>query len=166
MNHRKLVHPSIKRCRNFPDGKCTFGMDCWYVHEEQLMDVDESFKGVSGLEDPKFKCYICTNDFEDKNSFMRHKKEFHVINVKSCEQFEKDKCLRKDEDCWFSHMKSTNKNVANQQPKKSPVKEQQVFQEVSEKSPPDQAMKTMMDALGKLCSKVELMERRFKELMN
>ena len=64
------------------------------------------------------------------------------------------------------HTNTTNKNVANQQPKKSPVKEQQVFQEVSEKSPPDQAMKTMMDALGKLFSKVELMERRFKELMN
>ena len=27
MNHRKIVHPSNKKCRNFP-GSCTFDKDC------------------------------------------------------------------------------------------------------------------------------------------
>ena len=44
MNHRKDVHPSKRKCKNFPAGKCTWGKTCWFVHSEELMDVDESFK--------------------------------------------------------------------------------------------------------------------------
>ena len=54
MNHRKNMHPSNRKCIYFPDGKCKFGVDCWYVHEEELMDVDEEFE---------FKCYICGENF-------------------------------------------------------------------------------------------------------
>ena len=43
MNHRKILHPSNKKCFLFADGSCTRGNECWYVHEELLMEVDESF---------------------------------------------------------------------------------------------------------------------------
>ena len=42
MNHRKEIHPSTKKCRNFPGGNCIHGLGCWYAHEEQLMEVEES----------------------------------------------------------------------------------------------------------------------------
>ena len=29
MNHRKVSHPSNKKCRFFPDGKCNYGIQCW-----------------------------------------------------------------------------------------------------------------------------------------
>ena len=31
MNHRKVVHPSSRKCKNFP-GSCAWGNDCCYVH--------------------------------------------------------------------------------------------------------------------------------------
>ena len=68
MNHRKTVHPSNKKCRNFPNGKCTFGNQCWYVHEEELMDVDESFKDDVKAEDSKYRCYICNIEFENNTT--------------------------------------------------------------------------------------------------
>ena len=130
------------------------------------MDVDESFICDSVVDDPKFRCYVCGNEFGNKNSFMKHKREFHETNVKKCEKFSNDDCSRSDVECWYRHIKSTE-YIPNSQPQKSPVKQQQVFQEVSENPfPPDHQMKKMMDALDKLCSKVEIMERRFKELMN
>ena len=33
MDHRKVVHPSNKPCRNFPVD-CKWGNDCWYVHHQ------------------------------------------------------------------------------------------------------------------------------------
>ena len=47
MNHRKLVHPSNKRCKNFP-GSCSFGNECWYVHEE-AMEIDQPYD-VHGID--------------------------------------------------------------------------------------------------------------------
>ena len=62
MNHRKSVHPSNKRCKNYPVGKCQFDKKCWYVHEEDLMDVDESFRNDEVIK--KIKCYICAEIFK------------------------------------------------------------------------------------------------------
>ena len=42
MNHRKKTDPSNRKCKNFPNGKCIFNEHCWYVHEESLMNLDES----------------------------------------------------------------------------------------------------------------------------
>ena len=41
MNHRKEVHPSNRRCRNYPQS-CTWAKECWYVHLDEPMDVDPS----------------------------------------------------------------------------------------------------------------------------
>ena len=130
------------------------------------MDTDDSFKSDTVLEDPKFKCYVCTKDFVDKNNFMKHKKEVHGANVKNCEKFLKEECSRNNSECWFIHKKTVKENNPNILPQGSPLKQQQGFQKVSEKSPPDHQMNRMMDVLDKLCSKVEIKEKRFQELMN
>ena len=102
MEHRKIMHPSNKKCRNYPGGKCSFGSECWYVHEEQLMDVDESFE--SPVEDIKFKCNVCASELENKDSLMKHKKTSHIQNVPVCEKFSKSFCQRSDSQCWYKHI--------------------------------------------------------------
>ena len=198
MNHRKSVHLSNKPCRNFP-GKCSFGSDCWYVHEEELMDVDESFRNISEKEPVEFKCYICGNDFKSKDDFMKHRETFHGSSVKMCDKFVNETCSRSEEKCWYIHtagekaakqnepsfksppntsfpmfppQTSSSKSPPKTSPpksptKKSPVKQQPVFREASQNPfPPEQQLKMMLEAVNKLCTKVEIMERRFEELMN
>ena len=170
MEHRKSVHPSIKRCRNFPGGKCGFGNECWYVHEEQLMDIDESFNDESKRMITKYKCNICDADFESKDWFMKHKKTSHEGHVPACEKFAKDICSRSDDHCWYIHL--LGKETPSSKDKKSPenqnsqLNQQQVFQEASVNPfPPDHLMQKMMEAMNMLCTKVEIMEKRMQELM-
>ena len=159
MNHRKTEHPSNKKCRNFPDGNYTFGKDCWYVHAEELMDVDESFK----QDEQKHKCYICHIEFETKDRFKKHKKLEHPLNVQRCKKFISKKCDRREEQCWYIHDSAES---CSSPKSKSPVKKSQVFCEApADPLPPDQFQK-MMDAVDSLCKKVQHMEKRFKDLMN
>ena len=113
MNHRKEAHPSNKKCRDFPDGKCNFGLKCWYVHEEELMDLDESFKN----EEPRHKYYICSEEFATKDQLKRHRKSKHIMNVQTCEKFLLDKCDRKEEQCWYKHVS----DESNPKSKSNPV---------------------------------------------
>ena len=167
MNHRKETHPSNKKCRNFPGGKCTFGIKCWYVHAEELMDVDESF------EEPRHKCYVCNDDFKTKDELKKHKKSKHPVNVQACENFLLDKCDRNEAQCWYRHEPHTSntqpKSRPNPQPKSKPSVDQHQNQDFCEAPedplPPDQ-MQKMMEAVTNLCLKVEMMEKRFKDLMN
>ena len=99
MNHRKEVHPSNRKCRNFPLGKCIYGNGCWYVHAEDLMDVDESFQHTES----KIKCYICDKTFETKDMMKKHKKSLHVKDVQICEKFNQNKCTRNSDRCWYRH---------------------------------------------------------------
>ena len=39
MTHRKQVHPSNRKCRNYP-GNCLRGNTCWFVHVEG-MEIDK-----------------------------------------------------------------------------------------------------------------------------
>ena len=165
MNHRKSAHPSNKKCRFFPDGKCSFGKECWYVHAELLMEVDESFKSDNVIEDIKLKCNLCRNEFDSKDNLMRHKKVFHEAYVKTCVKLSVGVCTRSNDECWFNHTSKEEK--LHPQPQKSSFKPQQVFQEASENLfPPDHLMKDMMVIVKKLCMQVETMEKRFSELMN
>ena len=106
MEHRHNMHPSKKKCRNFPDDSCTWGTKCWFVHEEQLMDVDESINGMTVQQAIKFNCNFCTEKFTDKNEFMKHKKSMHVEHVPPCNNYLNDVCKRSDSQCWYRHIKS------------------------------------------------------------
>ena len=99
MNHRKASHPSNKKCRNFKNNECIFNEDCWYVHEEDLMDVDESFSEVKSA-GAEGKCLICGKTFPSKSDCMKHKKESHASSVRDCELYLKNNCSRIDSACW------------------------------------------------------------------
>ena len=160
MNHRKSVHPSSKKCRNFSAGKCTFNNDCWYVHGEENEDTLDNFK-----------CDLCDKVFRGRTYFMKHKKLLHHQYVPSCEKFNRNKCSRTDNECWFHHRTvEKTSNVESAWPKlspESPLKTaNQVFHEVAGTTfPPDQ-VKMMMDMVTRLCDKVDTMEKKMKELTN
>ena len=73
MNHRKSVHPSNKRCRNFP-ANCKFGNDCWYIHEEQMETEQINVPPASSW---NFKCDLCNEKLVERADFMTHKKLKH-----------------------------------------------------------------------------------------
>ena len=92
MRHRKAKHPSNKKCKNLEKG-CTYGVDCWYVHEEDLMETDESNDNFGN----ENYCHVCKADFVTKNNYMKHKKKEHTDRVAICEHFLKKRCTRKQD---------------------------------------------------------------------
>ena len=44
MNHRRAEHFSkVRKCTNFMQNKCRFlNNSCWYLHEEEEMDIDDT----------------------------------------------------------------------------------------------------------------------------
>ena len=164
MNHRKSVHPSNKKCRNFLNGKCTFSDECWYVHEEILNAENSS---------DNFKCDLCAKEYKGRANFMRHKKLLHIQFVPHCEQFSLGNCSRGEKECWFVHRESrTNEVGSDPWPKlikKSPTKTNESgFQKASPHTVPPGAdqLNMMMKMIGNLCSKIEKMEDKFEDLMN
>ena len=154
MNHRKSIHPSNKKCRNFP-ATCKFGEECWYVHVEQ-METDQV------CEQNTFKCKICGENFEDQGEFMKHMKTKHTGSNQACEKFLKGQCERDEEDCWFFHPAD---QVKQKQSAPNKTSQDQVFHQAhSDPFPPDQ-MSRMFWMVTNLCRKVEGMEKRFEELM-
>ena len=123
------------------------------------MDVDESFKN----EEPTNKCYLCNDVFKTKDDLRKHKKSNHPINVPLCEKFLSKQCDRSDQQCWYKH-ESGDSN--SQQKSKTAAQEKKDFCEATQEAfPPDHVQK-MMEVLDNLCSKIEKMEKRFKDLMN
>ena len=153
MNHRKVAHPSKKKCRNFP-GDCTFETDCWYVHHEHPPE----FKEANAW---NFKCNICDEKVIERREFMAHKKTKHGETVLACQNFLLGKCSRSEESCWFKHEPNQEKfkHVPNQE---NTHFINQGFQKVPQSPfPPDQ-LSVMVRMQNRLCSKVEDMEKKFK----
>ena len=152
MNHRKNVHPSNKKCVNFPKGECCWNKQCWYVHEEDMMDVDDSFSNET--KQNEIKCFICGEIFKTKDIFMKHKKKKHTADVQICEKFLKKNCVRTDESCWFQHCLEEN-DINNDI---SGCEEKQVFQKAQDQLyPPD--LPQMMNLLKDMWSKMEMMQK-------
>ena len=103
MNHRKSVHPSNKRCRNFLADGCSFKEECWYLHGEISSKPEDTFDN--------FKCDLCEKAYKGRTTFMRHKKLIHPQSVPYCEKFSVGKCSRGEKECWFDHRESTNLKV-------------------------------------------------------
>ena len=134
MNHRKLVHPSNKKCRNFP-GSCTFDKDCWYVHDKQTESEEN---------ENNFKCDLCKENINGRSSFMKHRKTLHPESVPSCDKFVKGQCSRGSQECWFEHKPSKHIHNSSTSAKQN-QDEQKVFQEaLGNVFPPDQ-MKLMLE---------------------
>ena len=78
MTHRKKVHPSNKKCKNFP-GNCKHGSECWYVHTEE-MEIDQVVENSKSTQHI-FKCDICEEIVKDGNELMKHKSDMHTDSV-------------------------------------------------------------------------------------
>ena len=157
MTHRKNIHPSNKRCRNFP-GNCKFGKECWYVHEEG-METDQLPEKEKEDNISDFKCNLCDKNFKEKSDFMMHRKTQHTRSNQRCEKYLNNQCERSADNCWYVHSSDQAKE------KSSTVSQEQVFcQAPSDPFPPDQ-MSRMFWMVSNLCRKVEGMEKRFEELM-
>ena len=123
------------------------------------MDVDESFEN----EGPMNKCFICREDFNSKGELKKHRKDEHSMNVQTCDKFLTNDCGRSEEEYWYNH-KTQEKNL---RPKSKPVSQNnQVFQKAPQNPLPPDQFQNMMEVMKNLCSKVEKMEERFKDLMN
>ena len=152
MNHRRDIHPSNKKCYLFSDGKCPRdNKKCWYVHEEQLMEVDESFQSEN--QETKLICNVCKEEFNTKDALMKHKKKEHPDKVRPCTDYSAGTCIRSNEQCWYGHA-GFDMNAQNQQEVKEPSKTEEtpVFQEASKNLfPPDhKIIEEMLKAVGNL----------------
>ena len=99
MDHRKVVHPSNKKCKNFPTN-CTFGDECCYVHHEQ-MEIDQINTNQNNNKTWNFKCNLCDEEIVERKDFMKHKKVKHGDTILPCEKFLRGGCSRNDDSCWF-----------------------------------------------------------------
>ena len=154
MEHRKDVHPSRKKCKYYPDEKCTRGNKCWYVHEENLMDVDESFSS----QDVRFKCNFCDFECTEKDTLMKHKKSAHKENVPNCNNFSSGTCKRTDANCWYNHVQKHTNNCDREDrdlSKQAAGPQQPVFQNGQEGHfPPDLEMQEMLETMSKMFQKL------------
>ena len=161
MNHRKFAHPSNKKCRNFPDAGCKWGKTCWYVHAEELMEVDESFK----QEEKKHTCYICSTEFETKDTLKKHKKKEHSSNVQRCEKFLENKCERGPIDCWFIHEVQATPPIFNSvQKSEIKPKKTQDFHEGSKNPFPPESVQKIISVVEDLAQKIQNMDKRISDL--
>ena len=137
MNHRKVNHPSTRKCRDFPQN-CKWGTECWYVNNEDR-NIGKISQKDDVIKDSLFKCNICEKEFESKSSFMKHRKVMHEETVSQCEQNKTGSCKREDQECWFIHHSSRSQVFHKEQP---------------EQVPPDQ-LKSLMDMVINLQQKME-----------
>ena len=145
MNHRKLVHPSSKKCRNFP-GDCKFKSDCWYVHDDE-MDVDEDWI---------FKCNSCDEKFKDTDTFKKHNDDHHVQNVTICENYLKGKCEKSQTTCEYQNMYFHNSKVDSQS---------EVFHKVSKTPAPPDQMSKILQFMTTIDARFTKMEENFQKLV-
>ena len=148
MEHRKVVHPSNKKCRNFPTNCKYSSKECWYIHEEP-MDVDSSLHSTNRGQS-KFHCDFCQETFAIRREFMNHKKINHPDKVNICDKFLKGDCQRGEPSCWFKH---TTEN------QKLTFTNSQVFRKAMTTSdPPD--LKQLLNIMKDLSKKMEALESR------
>ena len=100
IEHRRLNHPSTKKCSNFPN--CERGDLCLYIHEGDTGDVTQENQ-TQGINIP-ITCRICLSEFHDKNKMMIHRKSEHLIRVGMCKFFQAGlTCMKGPDHCWYRH---------------------------------------------------------------
>ena len=102
MNHRKLEHPSNRKCRDFVKGECQRGDLCWYVHDNVMELGSQNPQKVQLQGVDKITCYVCKCEFSNKNDMMNHKKREHPSNI-ICKNFCLGNCRRSEDQCWYLH---------------------------------------------------------------
>ena len=151
MNHRKIEHPSSKKCRYFQNDQCKFDEEtCWYKHESKKMQEGESHL--------IFQCNACEKKFLEKSDLMKHKKTEHAEVVSKCRAFDQGNCFVDAKSCWFVHEQKKNEQKESEHMDVDEEINEQVFCEGQEKTPPDQMMR-IMKMINKLSIQVEKLEK-------
>ena len=100
IDHRRVTHPSNKKCNKFP--ACDKGDRCLYKHEGNK----EAFEtqAYQAHEGRKITCRSCQQDFNDKDEMMMHRKNEHLSYVKSCKNIQAGiSCQKGPVYCWYRH---------------------------------------------------------------
>ena len=103
MNHRKLAHPSNKKCNYFPRSKitgevCLWKDNCCYKHEKNEV-----------LTDDINTCNFCDHISPIRAEMMFHVKKVHPEHARQCTT---DNCPWSDQTCWYKHVKKDHGVVA------------------------------------------------------
>jgi uncharacterized C2H2 Zn-finger protein len=99
MEHKKVTHPSKRRCRNLPN--CEHGDKCWYLHPEDPAAMEVSSNDDKSQEDSRKECNDCGYTFRNKNELMQHRKKDHP-SARVCRDLLAGGCSRGD-GCWYRH---------------------------------------------------------------
>ena len=139
MQHRKNKHAeTVNQCKNNAKGDCPFSsVKCWWRHEI-LKENDKHGQD--------FKCYNCSESFNNKGEMMMHKKRKHPSSVRYCNLYLDDKCRFNDQSCWYRHLRAHEEEKHSNEEKKI---EQEVFQEVQEDLDPP------------IVNKIQINQRKF-----
>ena len=103
IEHRRIKHPSTKKCNNFPN--CERGDRCLYIHEgtsEDIQSAGTPHQEVQG--ENNVVCRICKESFGDKNAMMNHRKRDHLDKVGVCKNIANGlNCRKGPLHCWYKH---------------------------------------------------------------
>ena len=109
IEHRRVNHPSTKKCNTFPE--CVNGDRCLYTHEGSVVSSEKvkAHSSQSHGEEVKFTCRTCQGDFNDKHEMMVHRKREHLNIVGLCKNIAAGiNCRKGPENCWYRHDQLTN----------------------------------------------------------
>ena len=147
MTHRKVEHPSNKRCRYYLKQQCYFNNEtCWYRHEMNIKEVET-----------QFECRECDDKFLKKNELMVHKKKKHREITEKCRDYLQGNCKETEETCWFIH--EMNKSSSYSMETEELPEDYLGFQKVGVKAPPDQ-LKYLIEMINKHSVKIESLEKK------
>ena len=99
IEHRRMNHPSNKKCNKFPN--CERGDRCLYKHEGEIESVQTH---TNNTQEGLMSCRSCSEQFSDKNDLMMHRKDKHLQEVKACKNIKAGlNCLKGPINCWYIH---------------------------------------------------------------
>ena len=161
MKHRKVVHPSTKKCKYFP--KCHFGPDCPYVHEDE-MDLDMRSKATIAEHEQvlQIKCNVCGNNFSSKHNLMKHRKKEHQERIRPCRDFLKRSCSRGDDKCWYKHQTTEVPTPQRVQPQVPQINSEKDFPQAWPNDKPPESGKLEMNKVVNMMEMVLEIMRSLK----
>ena len=102
IDHRRVKHPSNKKCKWFPD--CERGESCLYIHTSGVNNIENETPQANVHRANQITCRICNNSFEDKNDMIMHRKAEHIEKVNMCKNILAGITCRKGPIyCWYNH---------------------------------------------------------------
>ena len=103
IDHRRVKHPSSKKCKWFPN--CERGDTCLYRHEAAAESIENGTPQTTQAHgDTPITCRICNKDFGDKNEMMMHRKADHLDKVNMCKNILAGiNCSKGPIYCWYNH---------------------------------------------------------------